>query len=78
MRSAQIIYLGGEGFDHAALDTLILAMPISWRGTLQQYARRLHLDHAGKSEVRIVDLVDKHSIKLFITLSSRIGRVIPS
>jgi superfamily II DNA or RNA helicase len=48
----------GEGFDHAALDTLILAMPISWRGTLQQYAGRLHRDHAGKADVRIVDFVD--------------------
>ncbi len=48
----------GEGFDHAALDTLILAMPISWRGTLQQYAGRLHRNHGGKSDVRIFDFVD--------------------
>ena len=50
--------LVGEGFDHAPLDTLILAMPISWKGTLQQYAGRLHREHAGKSEVTIVDFVD--------------------
>lgn len=48
----------GEGFDHAALDTLILAMHMSWRGTLQQYAGRLHHDHAGKSDIRIIDFVD--------------------
>lgn len=48
----------GEGFDDPRLDTLFLAMPISWRGTLQQYAGRLHRDHAGKHEVRIYDYVD--------------------
>ena len=48
----------GEGFDHPALDTLILAMPISWKGTLQQYAGRLHRDHIDKADIRIVDFVD--------------------
>lgn len=48
----------GAGFDDPRLDTLFLAMPISWRGTLQQYAGRLHRDHAGKHEVRIYDYVD--------------------
>lgn len=50
--------LVGEGFDHPPLDTLILAMPVSWKGTLQQYAGRLHREHAGKSNVRIIDFVD--------------------
>jgi len=50
--------LVGEGFDHPPLDTLILAMPVSWKGTLQQYAGRLHRDHATKSAVRIIDFVD--------------------
>ena len=50
--------LVGEGFDHPALDTLVLAMPISWKGTLQQYAGRLHRDHVDKSNVRIIDVVD--------------------
>ena len=50
--------LVGEGFDHPPLDTLVLAMPVSWRGTLQQYAGRLHREHAGKTDVRIVDFVD--------------------
>jgi superfamily II DNA or RNA helicase len=50
--------LVGEGFDHPALDTLILAMPISWTGTLQQYAGRLHREHRAKADVRIYDFVD--------------------
>lgn len=48
----------GEGFDDARLDTLFLAMPIAWRGTLQQYAGRLHREHAGKADVIIYDYVD--------------------
>lgn len=48
----------GEGFDHPPLDTLVLAMPISWKGTLQQYAGRLHRAHADKLDVRIYDYVE--------------------
>lgn len=50
--------LVGEGFDHPPLDTLVLAMPISWKGTLQQYAGRLHREHSTKTDVRIIDFVD--------------------
>ncbi|MFC1749575.1 DEAD/DEAH box helicase family protein, partial [Pseudomonadota bacterium] len=50
--------LVGEGFDHPPLDTLVLAIPISWKGTLQQYAGRLHREHATKSDVKIIDIVD--------------------
>ncbi len=48
----------GEGFDEPRLDTLFLAMPISWKGTLKQYAGRLHRLFGGKLEVRIYDYVD--------------------
>lgn len=48
----------GEGFDDARLDTLFLTMPISWKGTLSQYAGRLHRLHANKKEVRIYDYAD--------------------
>lgn len=50
--------LVGEGFDHPALDTLVLAMPVSWKGTLQQYAGRLHREEASKADVRIIDFID--------------------
>jgi superfamily II DNA or RNA helicase len=33
-------------------------MPVSWKGTLQQYAGRLHREHAHKTDVRIIDFVD--------------------
>jgi len=48
----------GEGFDDARLDTLFLAMPISWHGTLAQYAGRLHRLHHAKKQVVIYDYVD--------------------
>ena len=48
----------GEGFDDARLDTLLLAMPISWRGTLQQYVGRLHRLHENKKEVQVYDYAD--------------------
>jgi superfamily II DNA or RNA helicase len=49
----------GEGFDDARLDTLFLAMPVAWKGTLQQYAGRLHREHLGKDDVMIYDYVDE-------------------
>ncbi|MEO6775400.1 MAG: DEAD/DEAH box helicase family protein [Kofleriaceae bacterium] len=50
----------GEGFDDARLDTLFLALPLSWKGTLVQYAGRLHRLHPGKTDVRIYDYVDRN------------------
>lgn len=49
----------GEGFDDARLDTLFLALPVSWKGTLVQYTGRLHRLHPGKTEVCIFDYVDR-------------------
>lgn len=48
----------GEGFDDTRLDTLFLTMPVSWKGTLIQYAGRLHRLHPAKREIRIYDYVD--------------------
>ena len=49
----------GEGFDDARLDTLFLAMPVAWRGTLAQYVGRLHRLHPAKREVLVYDYVDE-------------------
>jgi len=54
----------GEGFDDARLDTLFLTMPISWRGTLAQYAGRLHRLYAAKCDVVIYDYVDENEAML--------------
>ena len=62
LASAQLV---GEGFDHAPLDTLILTLPISWAGTLQQYAGRLHRDHADKSDILIYDYVEQDHPQLY-------------
>lgn len=48
----------GERFDDPRLDTLFLALPISWNGSLVQYARHLHRQLPEKREVRIYDYVD--------------------
>ena len=48
----------GEGFDDPRLDTLFLTLPVSWRGTVAQYAGRLHRLHEAKREVRIYDYAD--------------------
>jgi len=56
----------GEGFDDARLDALFLALPVSWRGVLAQYAGRLHRLHEMKKEVVIYDYAD-----LFVPVLAR-------
>jgi superfamily II DNA or RNA helicase len=53
----------GEGFDDPRLDTLFMTLPVSWQGTLIQYAGRLHRLRPGKREVRIFDYVD-HAVPM--------------
>lgn len=62
----------GEGFDDPRLDTLVLALPVGWRGTVVQYAGRLHRTHAGKSAVRIHDYRDSAVPVLTRMLEKRI------
>jgi superfamily II DNA or RNA helicase len=40
------------------LDTLFLALPIAWKGSLAQYAGRLHREVEGKEAVTIYDYLD--------------------
>jgi len=54
----------GEGFDDTRLDTLFLALPVSWKGTLIQYTGRLHRLHPAKTAVRIFDYVDREVPRL--------------
>jgi superfamily II DNA or RNA helicase len=63
----------GEGFDDARLDTLFLAMPISWKGTLIQYSGRLHRRHPAKTEVRIYDYVDRQVPMLLRMFEKRLA-----
>ena len=62
----------GEGFDDARLDTLFLALPVSWKGTLIQYAGRLHRLHQAKQEVRIFDYVDREVAVLWRMFQKRL------
>ncbi|HEY3378811.1 MAG TPA: DEAD/DEAH box helicase family protein [Armatimonadota bacterium] len=63
----------GEGFDDARLNTLFLAMPISWKGTLAQYAGRLHRLHDEKTEVVIYDYADFQVPMLARMVSKRLA-----
>jgi len=59
----------GEGFDDSRLDTLLLVMPVSWKGTLAQYAGRLHRLHHAKIEVLIYDYVDE--VPMLVRMSEK-------
>jgi superfamily II DNA or RNA helicase len=63
----------GEGFHDSRLDTLLLVIPISWTGTLAQYAARLRRDHDGKREVIACDYVDR-AVPLLARMAAKRGK----
>ena len=67
----------GEGFDDSRLDTLFLAMPISWQGTLQQYVGRLHRNHDNKHIVQVYDYVDRN-VPIFFKMHQKRLRKYPA
>jgi superfamily II DNA or RNA helicase len=62
LTTAQVIVAtgihAGDGFDLTRLDTLFLATSIAWKGSLAQYAGRIHRESVGKECVTIHDYVD--------------------
>lgn len=62
----------GEGFDYAPIDTLFLVMPISWKGTLQQYVGRLHRFHNKKEKIKVYDYVDENETLLKAMFEKRL------
>jgi superfamily II DNA or RNA helicase len=49
----------GEGFDLPKLDTLFLALSISWKSSLVQYAGRIQRLFEGKEKVMVFDYIDQ-------------------
>lgn len=69
MSTASLI---GEGFDLPALDTMILATPLSFEGRMIQYAGRIHRQVDGKTNARIVDFIDYSNAMLVKMYRSRV------
>jgi hypothetical protein len=53
-----LFLLHGRLSGRQRIATRLLAMPVSWKGTLQPYAGRLHRQQAGKTSVRLIDWLD--------------------
>ena len=63
-REKRLARIRGE---KSRLDTLFLALPVSWRSPLIQPTGRLHRFHPGKTEVRIYHCVD-HALPMLMKM----------
>ncbi|WP_424320503.1 hypothetical protein ACPD8N_07425 [Lacticaseibacillus chiayiensis] len=49
----------GEGMDIGGIDTIILAMPFSWKGITVQFLGRMQRSLNTKPELRVYDYDDR-------------------
>lgn len=63
----------GEGIDIPILDTLILGMPISFKGRMKQYVGRIHRPFEGKKDVMIYDYLDPNTSLTISMFKKRIS-----
>ncbi len=61
----------GEGFDCPALDTLFLAAPVGYKGSIVQWAGRILRAFPEKSTAEIHDYHDLHTPVLAASLARR-------
>ena len=61
----------GEGFDCPALDTLFLAAPVGYKGSIVQWAERIMRTYPGKATAEIHDYHDVRTPVLASSLARR-------